>query len=137
MNKSLPLKCRWLFLGGLAMMLTSVNLQAQTPTITYVTANNLTAGFSKSSLVLNINYTGTCTGSQVRVGLTIGVTYAGGISKVSGTAALNVTYNAAARTAQSPVFNITGTIAPGNEITFSFDRKANCQSIQGGSFDSV
>ncbi len=121
-----------------AMLLSVHTIRAQAPTITYTSADGLTKGYGSSALVVKVVFNGPCTGARVRIGHPPGVSYVTGtVSKVSGTPALGIAYDAGSSTPQSPVFDITGTITTGSEIEFTLNRKADCAAAAGGGFDSV
>lgn len=127
-----------LLLGTVAFGSSITDAVAQTPLITYTSAGDVTKGYSSGALVVRVVFNGACTGTKVRVGLPAGISYVPGtVSKVSGTAALGIVYDAGSSTPQSPVFDITGTITTGNDIEFSIGRAADCSASAGGGFDSV
>lgn len=141
-------------IANIAIMLVAIALAsiqqrayAQAPLVnTY--SNSVIKGYSSSALIVNVAFTGACTGGvDIAVQLPQGIEYANnfvlnptlpsGFNGQNTSSQLTVVYNPAKSTITRPVFTVSGAIAIGNSVSFSFNRKATCSSVQGGVFDQI
>ncbi len=112
---------------------------AQAPLIEYTTAGNINKAYGTGAFVLKVTFAGNCTGTQVAVELPVGVTYAGGLATTANTSpgSIGITHNTGASTPGRPVFDVSGAIASGSVLEFTFNRAADCDAVQGSAFDKA
>ena len=126
-----------LLLTSILFVFCGLTVQGQSPTITYSQSQNLTQAYGSSSLTVKVVFNGACAGTQIRVGFPAGVTYIpGSVIKTSGSSTLDIVENNISNL-ESPVFDLNGPLATGDELEFSVFRKTGCTSTIGGNFDSV
>ena len=117
--------------------LLSFNVFAQPVTISYPTsAQSITRVFGRGKLTVKLFFNAACSGTTVKIALPATVSYiASSVTKTGGASGLGIS-ESSITDLRNPVFAITGTIASGNEITFTLERKADCGTITTGK-DSV
>lgn len=105
------------------------------PVIAYPSGGqSLTRGLDTSLLFVDVGFGSACTGINVEIRLSAGISYVpGSVSATGGNGGLTIADNGG--TAASPRFLVSNA-APGNNITFTIKRIANCGSFASGK-DSV